>query len=211
MPTKTTTITHEPWCASHDNSSGIETCGTSPIDLSDHLSVWVHASEGDTEPTVELDNADGVELSSAQAGSLAESIREDGTRLADALAETATALGGDDARCVGNPTGAAFASRAPQTPALVLERFRVQPKDSQHTHYEVDDDLRLRLARGGVADRHDEFEGGAVALLLDLDGCGVAVVKVDTHPNQRDLQAVEQALAHLTTVRDELRRLHRAP
>lgn len=80
------------------------------------------------------------------------------------------------------------------------------PKGSQHTHYETDADLRLRLARAGVAHSYDGPEGGAVVVLLDVDGCGYGVVKVDTHPDERDLQAVEQALAHLMTVRDEQRR-----
>lgn len=89
----------------------------------------------------------------------------------------------------------------------VLGAFRVCSQDAEHTHYEADDDLRLKLSKGGATPSVETPAGGAVLVLLDVDGCGYGVVKVDTHHADRDLQAVEQALAHLTTVRDELRRL----
>jgi len=41
MPTKTTTITHEPWCTEHDDDRATDTtsCGTKPTDLSDPVLV----------------------------------------------------------------------------------------------------------------------------------------------------------------------------
>ena len=70
MPTKTVTITHEPWCADHDDdlSTDTTTCTTKPIDLSDRLSVWARQREGQLEPVVQLDNGAGVELSPDSSG-----------------------------------------------------------------------------------------------------------------------------------------------
>lgn len=46
-------------------------------------------------------------------------------------------------------------------------------------------------------------------VLLNVDDEPYSIVRVSSSV-KGDLATVEQALAHLTTVRDELRRLHRA-
>ena len=95
MPAKTVTITHEPWCNDHDSAQDFETCATKPVDLSDRLSLWAGQNEDATEPTVHLDNGTGIELTAKQASALAESIREDGDRLAYSLSKVAAGLHGE--------------------------------------------------------------------------------------------------------------------
>ena len=142
------------------------------------------------------------------------SIREDGSRLAEALASIAGELGEPP---VGSPTAGASAPPVKNlTPVphggqrprawFEVEGFRLTPPQGQHTHFESTGDLIIQLAKGGA--QATNTVDRAVLVLLDVDGEPFSVVRVQDS-REGNLATVEQALTHLTTVRDELRRVQR--
>ena len=76
------------------------------------------------------------------------------------------------------------------------------PQDGEHTHFESTGDLIIQLANGGAHATNTAER--AVLILLNFDGEQFSVVRVQDS-REGNLATVEQALAHLITVRNELR------
>ncbi len=75
------------------------------------------------------------------------------------------------------------------------------------TAFDRSGDLCMQLRLGGVTSSED-ISGGAVAVLLDVDGGTHTQVIVDGHGVGTDEETLDCAIDHLTRALAQLRRLH---
>ncbi len=73
------------------------------------------------------------------------------------------------------------------------------------TYFETNGDLGVYLSRGGE-DTARYADGGIALVMLDVDDSH-SVVSVDTRGSRPSIKVLNAAIAHMTTARDELRRL----
>lgn len=92
-----------------------------------------------------------------------------------------------------------------------LDGFRVVTDAGLETIYEATADVvgTCMFRDGTKAHTSGHVEGGAVLVMLDVDGEGYTHVQVDSRGKGWDLLVVEGAITHLQTVAGELLRLAR--
>ena len=99
----------------------------------------------------------------------------------------------------------------PRRQPTLVKAFSVERGDDPsavEVHYTSDSDLIAHLKTTELASS-GSVDGGAVLVLLDVDGESYGTVHAEGRASVPEVQVLELAIRHLTTARDQLKRLSR--